>query len=106
MRRREDPEFGFRARDLADTDLEDPRLKGITSGLVVDAVEPGSWAALARLETGDVILAVDGHTVTDVDALDAALEKSAAAKPASIVLLVRRGVRTTFVEIQPSWEKE
>jgi S1-C subfamily serine protease len=98
-------EFGFRARDLAAGDLEEPRLKGVTQGVRVDSVEPGGWAALARLATGDVITAVDGQPVASLDALTQKLKAVAAAKSASVVFRVRRGVRTLFVEIEPSWPK-
>lgn len=105
MRRYDDAEFGFRARDLADRDLDEPRLKGITQGVMVDGVEPGGWAAIARLATGDVITAVDGQTVASLDALTQKLKAVTATKPASVVFRVRRGVRTLFVEMEPSWPK-
>ena len=74
MKRYEDVDLGFRARELADSDLEDPRLRGTSQGIIVDAIEQGGWAALARLNTGDVILAVDGKPVADVDGLAAQLK--------------------------------
>ena len=105
MRRYDDAVFGFRARDLAERDLEEPRLKGVTGGVMVDGVEPGGWAALARLATGDIITAVDGQPVGSLEALMQTLKAVDAAKPASVVFRVRRGVRTLFVEIEPSWPK-
>jgi serine protease Do len=99
MRRYEDPDFGFRVRELADSDLDDPRLRGIARGLVVDAIEPGGWAALARLATGDVILAVDGRTIDGLDGFAGQL-KAAVSQRAAVVLKVRRGVRTLFVDMQ------
>ena len=105
MRRHEDPILGFRARDVSEIDLDEPRLAGITEGAIVDAVEPGGWAALARLGTGDVITAVDGQPIAGVDALAARLKAVAAARPAAIVFRVRLGVRTLFVEVEPTWPK-
>jgi serine protease Do len=105
MARYDDAEFGFRARDLAERDMEEPRLKGVKGGVLVESVDPGGWAALARLATGDVITAVDGQPVASLDALTQKLKAVAASKPASIVFRVRRGVRTLFVEIEPSWPK-
>lgn len=105
MRRYEDVDFGFRAREVSEAELDEPRLKGLTQGVVVDAVEPGGWAALARLGTGDIITAVDGKPIAGVDALAALLKGAAAAKRPSVVLRVRRGVRTLFVEIEPTWPK-
>ena len=40
-----------------------------------------------------------------LDALTQKLKAVAATKPASVVFRVRRGVRTLFVEIEPSWPK-
>jgi serine protease Do len=103
MKRYEDVDFGFRARELADSDLEDPRLRGTSQGIVVDAIEQGGWAALARLYTGDVILSVDGQPVADVDALMAQLKAAVDRKRTSVVFKVRRGVRTLFIELEPAW---
>ena len=105
MRRYEDAAMGFRARDISEVDLDEPRLSGVTEGAIVDAVEPGGWAALARLGTGDVITEVGGQRIKDVDALANVMKAAAAARPASLVLRVRRGVRTAFIEIEPAWPK-
>jgi S1-C subfamily serine protease len=74
-------------------------------GVLVEAVREGGWAALAHLGDGDVILAVDGEIVGDVAALQKKMEGIAAARPQSVVLHVRRGFRTFFVEMQTGWEK-
>jgi S1-C subfamily serine protease len=103
MRRYEDEDFGFRARDLADADRRDPRLEQTTNGVLVDSVTQGSWASLGRLAGGDVIEAIDGRPVTNVDDLAAQLETIKSTRPASVVLLVRRGVRTLFLDLEPAW---
>jgi S1-C subfamily serine protease len=72
---------------------------------MVDSVEPGGWAALARLQTGDVILTADGEPAATIGALEARLKAAAAARAASVVLRVRRGLRTLFVEIEPAWNQ-
>jgi S1-C subfamily serine protease len=81
------------------------RLAGLTAGAIVDAVEPGGWAALARLGTGDVITEVDGQPINDVEALERVMKAAASRRQPSLVLRVRRGVRTAFVEIEPAWPK-
>jgi S1-C subfamily serine protease len=103
MRRYEDPDFGFRVRELAESDLNDPRLRGTTRGLVVDAIEQGGWAALARLAVGDVILAADGRAIDGLDGFAARL-KAAVARRAAVVFKIRRGVRTRFVDLQAGWQ--
>ena len=104
MKRYEDEEFGFRARDLADADRRDPRLDAETTGVLVDSVTNGSWASLGRMSAGDVILAVDGRNVANVEDLAARLKEIRAIRPASVVVFVRRGVKSLFLDLEPTWQ--
>lgn len=104
MARYEDADFEFRARDLAMSDSDDPRLQGVSGGVMVESVSQGGWAALARLRVGDIIQQVDGRVVTSVGDLAARLAATVATRPRSVVFQVRRGVRTLFVEITPAWK--
>ena len=61
--------------------------------------------ALAHLGDGDMILAIDGEPVTDVAAVKTKMEKVVAAKPSAVVLHVRRGIRTFFVEMETGFTK-
>jgi S1-C subfamily serine protease len=103
MKRYEDEDFGFRARDLADADRRDPRLDRNLSGVLVDGVTNGSWASLGNLAAGDVILAIDGRDVTNVEDLAARLKEIRVARPSSVVVFVRRGVKSLFLDLQPAW---
>jgi serine protease Do len=103
MKRYEDADFGFRARNIADSDRRDPRWDGRTSGVLVDNVGQGSWASLAQLAGGDVILAIDDQPISSVDDLAARLEDVKRRRPASVVLFVRRGVKTLFIDLEPAW---
>ena len=103
MKRYEDEDFGFRARDLADADRRDPRLDRDTTGVLVDSVVNGSWASLGRLSAGDVILSIDGRDVASVDDLAARLKEIRTTRPASVVVFVRRGVKSLFLDLQPAW---
>jgi S1-C subfamily serine protease len=103
MRRYDDPSFDFRVRDLADADRDDPKLAGATAGVIVDSVTQGGWAALGHLADGDLILAIDGQPVSDVDGFISRMKAIVAKRPAAVVLQVRRGVRTSFVELNPDW---
>ena len=103
MKKYEDPNFEFRARDVAEMDRVELTVPAKERGVLVEAVREGGWAALAHLAEGDIILAVDGDAVADVDALKKKMEAVAAAKPSSVVLHVRRDFRTFFVEMQTGW---
>jgi S1-C subfamily serine protease len=104
MKRYEDEDFGFRARDLADADRRDPRLDADTTGVLVDSVTNGSWASLGRMSAGDVILAIDGRNVSNVEDLAGRLQAIRAARPASVVVFVRRGIKSLFLDLQPTWQ--
>lgn len=104
MKKYEDPNFEFRARDVAERDRIELGVPSGEKGVLVEAVREGGWAALAHLADGDVILAVNGDAVADVAALQSRMEAVAAAKASSVVLHVRRGLRTFFVEMQTGWQ--
>jgi len=104
MKRYEDEDFGFRARDLADADRRDPRLDPDTTGVLVDSVANGSWASLGRLSAGDVILAIDGRDVANVDDLATRLKEIRTSRPSTVVVFVRRGVKSLFLDLQPAWQ--
>lgn len=98
-----DERFDFSARDLTFHDRRDPRLESGQRGALVTGVESGGWAALARLAVGDIVVAVDGRPVRSGDDLRAEMRRIAEAEPRQVVFLVRRGVSTLFLELEPDW---
>ena len=96
-----DPDFEFRVRDLTASDREDPRTNNV-SGVFVETVTPGGWAALGHLMPKDIIQTVRGHPVATVAELAAQMKSIVAARQA-VVFGVRRGVRTMFIETKPAW---
>jgi serine protease Do len=105
MPRYHDDNFEFRVRNLAPEDREE---KGVTEkdgGVLVDAVTEGGWAALAHLAVGDVILSINGAPVKDVLEVQTKMLDVAKNKTMVVVFHVRRGIRTLFVELQPSWNR-
>ena len=103
MKKYEDPSFEFRVRDIAAADRVSARLPADQSGVLVDAVREGGWAALGHLADGDILLTIDGEAIADVEAVQRKMAKVAEAKPHSVVLRVRRGIRTFFVELETGW---
>ncbi len=103
MKKYEDSNFEFRVRDLSAVDqLERPWAEG-QRGVLVEAVREGGWAALGHLADGDLVLEIDGRAVPDVEAVQKTMQRVADARPPAIVLKVRRGIRTLFVEVQSGW---
>jgi S1-C subfamily serine protease len=102
----EDGEFEFRARDLAPADRDNPRFIAYDEpGVYVDSVSQGGWAALARMAVGDVILRIDGQPIANVGELADRMKQITTARQAAVVFQVRRGIRTMFLEIRPSWRQ-
>ena len=104
MARYTDTDFEFTVRDLTENDRDGQKVPPATRGVFVEGVSRGGWADLAQLNSGDIILAVDGKPIASVAELEAAMKSIAAAKPAFVILHVRRGVRTRFIEVQPAWK--
>ena len=103
MKKYEDPSFEFRVRDMAAADRVSSRLPADQSGVLVDAVREGGWAALGHLADGDVLLTIDGEAVADVEAVQRKMARVTEARPRSVVFKVRRGIRTFFVELETGW---
>ena len=103
MKKYEDANFEFRVRDIAAADRVSARLPTDQTGVLVDAVREGGWAALGRLADGDMLLTIDGDSMPDVQAVQQKMAKIAEAKPRTVVLKVRRGIRTFFVELETGW---
>jgi serine protease Do len=106
MKKFEDVNFEFRVRDVASADRLQARLPENESGVIVDAVREGGWAALGHLAEGDFLMAIDGAPVPDVESVQKKMAAIAEARPRAVVFQVRRGIRTFFVELQTSWASE
>jgi serine protease Do len=103
MKKYEDRDFEFRVRDIAAADRTTVGLPEGQPGVLVEAVREGGWAALGHLADGDVILAIDGTDVPDVTAVQRKMQQVVTEKPRSLVMKVRRGIRTFFVELETGW---
>ena len=103
MKKYEDPNFEFRVRDIAAADRVSARLPSDQPGVLVDAVREGGWAALGHLADGDVLLAIDDEAVPSVEAVQKKMLAITKARPRSVVLKVRRGIRTFFIELETGW---
>jgi serine protease Do len=104
MKKYDDETFEFRVRDVSPVDRERSGWPE-GEGVLVESVTEGGWAALGHLAEGDLILAIDGEKVSDVATVQQKMARIGAAKPSAIVLSVRRGIRTFFVEMQTAWAR-
>ena len=91
-------------RDIAAADRVSARLPADQAGVLVDAVREGGWAALGHLADGDMLLddrwrgGGQRRSGTEEDGQDRRRRSRG-----SVVLKVRRGIRTFFVELETGW---
>jgi S1-C subfamily serine protease len=104
MKKYRNDEFEFTARDVCFFDAADEQWNNDQHGALVEEVKPGSWAELASLYSGDLILEVDGQPINNVDNLREQLEEIAAAKKSLVVMKVMRGIHTSYLELEPNWK--
>jgi len=103
LRNYEDIVLEFKARDIAFLDRIQHRWKKDEAGVLVTETDQGGWAFVGGLRAEDLIQVVDGQRVSEVRELEAALAAAHQQQPKQIAFLVRRGVHTFFVELEPKW---
>lgn len=104
MKKYRNDDFEFTARDVSFFDTAERRWDPDQRGALVEDVKSGSWAELGALYVGDLILEVDSQAVTDVDVLRRKMEQITANKPGGVVMKVKRGIHTAFLELEPDWK--
>ncbi|HTZ18449.1 MAG TPA: PDZ domain-containing protein [Dissulfurispiraceae bacterium] len=105
MKRYADETFDFTVREIAYSDRVKESWDDSMRGALVENVGEGGWASLAHLAVGDLIVSVDGTHVTGITDIEG-LMKAAERNKAGIVLMqVRRGVHSLFIQIQPAWNR-
>jgi serine protease Do len=106
MRKYEDKNFEFTARDVAFLDKASEGWDEAQEGVLVSEVVPGGWAALGNLAVSDLILEIDGVSIADIDSIKERMREIADRKPDSLVFLVLRGIHRVYLEFEPAWEDE
>jgi len=106
MNKYTDDSFEFTVRDIAFEDRVDQRWDLDQRGVLVENVSEGSWAALANLEVGDLIQAVDGADISDIDSFSRIMERVAKERRKHVVFHVLRGIHNMFIELVPSWASD
>ena len=104
MKKYRNEDFEFTARNVSFFDAADEQWEREQQGAFVEEVKSGSWAELASLAAGDLILAVDWTTIENVDDLRAQMDAIAKAKKSVVVMKVLRGIHTIYLELEPDWK--
>jgi S1-C subfamily serine protease len=104
MKKYRNDEFEFTVRDVSFFDAAQQQWDSDQRGALVDEVKSGSWAELGSLYVSDLIVSVDGDAIDNVEMLRKKMEQIAERKPGVVVMKVKRGIHTAFLELEPNWK--
>ena len=104
LKRYRDEEFEFAAREMSFDDRVSNKLEDALRGVVVERVDAAGWAQVAKVAVGDILVSVDGKATPDVDTLKGVMEGIKQRKQKRVAFFVKRGIHTTFLELEPGWE--
>ena len=95
--------FELKVREITFADRVNESWPDGTAGAVVADCTNGGWAAMSGLRSGDLIQRVDTAVVEKPADVAAALEAARKERRSLVSLFVRRGTRTTFVFVEPTY---
>lgn len=93
----------FTSRDLGQADRVGEKLPDDFKGVLVTTITPAGWAALGGLLAGDILVSIDGKPADSIASLKPILEDIERSEKSPIVLFVRRGISTRYIELEPAW---
>ncbi|MDF1699639.1 MAG: PDZ domain-containing protein [Planctomycetota bacterium] len=102
----EDPVLEFKVRELTFIDRVNRDLDKDYRGIMVAAVTPGSWAQVANLRAGDILLEINDQPVDSIRSFKKLVREMGKAKPKTVKIFVRRGRSTAFVFMRPEWPRD
>ncbi|MBL9080143.1 MAG: PDZ domain-containing protein [Planctomycetes bacterium] len=95
--------FELKVRSILYSDRVEQPWPADAKGAVVSDCTNGGWAAMSGLGTGDLIQRIDGIDVAGPGDVVKLLEAAKVAKRPLVSFFVRRGTRTTFVFVEPTY---
>ena len=99
-----DTNYEFTVRDLSFMTKIDHRWALDQRGVIVEKVEPGSWAALGELAVDDLIIEVNGQLIENIDDFRELMKRLAIEKPKAVIMHVLHGTNHKFIELESQWE--
>ncbi len=93
----------FNSRDIGQADRVNDKLPADLKGILIAAVTPAGWAALGGLSSGDILISIDGKAVESIEVLKPILAELEENRRSPVVLFVRRGITTRYIELEPTW---
>jgi S1-C subfamily serine protease len=104
MKKYRNDDFEFTARNVSFFDSAEEQWDKDQQGALIEEVKPGSWAELANLYVGDLIVEADGQPVKNVDGLRQIMEKIAGERKPAVEMKVMRGIHGAYLEFEPDWK--
>jgi len=104
LKRYRDDDFEFTAREMSFDDRVTNKLDESLRGVVIEKVETASWAQVAHVTVGDILLAVDGKPTADAASIEKVMKSVKEKKQKRVVFFIRRGIHTMFLELEPGWD--
>ena len=104
MKKYQDEIFEFTVRDITFFDRASEKWEEEQTGVLVEQVKPGGWAALGQLSVSDLILAIDHDAIRTVDDVRDKMTAQAESRQRSVVFKVRRGIHVLYLELEPKWD--
>lgn len=105
LRRYTNAELEFTVREISEDDRLFKQIDPELNGVLVERVESAGWAAIGGLVSDDILLAVDGHPTTEVDAVEQLMKEAALRASPRLVFFVQRGIHTRFLQIAVPWDQ-
>jgi serine protease Do len=96
----------LQARELSFYDRVARHLPSDQNGVYIDSVESGGPGGLAHIKGGDIVLSLDGHPTSDLDAFSAAFALALASHSQAISFRVVRGAEVRLLFLDRSWLQE
>lgn len=96
-------DFELSVRELTFFDRDEARWADDVRGVLVTAAEQTGAAGLGGVGPGDLLQRIGDIEVTDLKSYLAAMKGLSRARPARVVFVVLRGVRTHFQYVEPEW---
>lgn len=93
----------FNARDIGQDDRVSEKLPEGFKGVLITGITPAGWAALGGLFPGDFLISVDGKSTDSIETLKPILADLEKNHRSPVVLFVRRGISTRYIELEPTW---
>ncbi len=104
MKKYQDEIFEFTVRDITFFDRASEKWEETQTGVLVEQVKPGGWAALGNLAVGDLIISIDNGIVKTVDDARGMMEAVVENEATAVVIKIKRGIRTLYLELEPKWD--